>query len=113
MIKIAENTDSSRDICQIDLGQYWRKNKMILDGENKRVWGLEKSGVLGSGLFFLFMLIAIVFFSVRSERRLGNFVWQQDILKSLWTYRSLADRSGIVLGVVYGLRKEYTTLGKW
>ena len=24
----------------------------------------------------------------------------------------LADRSGMVVGVVYGLRKEYTTLGK-
>ena len=40
-------------------------------------------------------------------------VWQQDVLKSLWRQRSLADRSGMVLGVVCGLRKEYTTLGEW
>ena len=40
-------------------------------------------------------------------------VRQQDVLKSLWRQRSLADRSGMVLGVVCGLRKEYTTLGKW
>ena len=39
-------------------------------------------------------------------------VRQQDVLKSLWRQRSLADRSGMVLGVVCGLRKEYTTLGK-
>ena len=75
--------------------------------------GPRKKRSAGQRTFLFFMLIAIGFFSVHSERRLGNFVWQQDILKSLWTYRSLADRSGIVLGVVYGLRKEYTTLGKW
>ena len=40
-------------------------------------------------------------------------VRQQDILKSLWRQRSLADGSGMVLGVVCGLRKEYRTLGKW
>ena len=40
-------------------------------------------------------------------------VRQQDVLKSLWRQRSLADRSGMVLGVVCSLRKEYTTLGKW
>ena len=40
-------------------------------------------------------------------------VRQQNVLKSLWRQRSLADRSGMVLGVVCGLRKEYTTLGKW
>ena len=28
------------------------KNKMLLDGENKREWGLEQSGVLVSGRFF-------------------------------------------------------------
>ena len=38
-------------------------------------------------------------------------VRQQDVLKSLWRQRSLADQSGVVLGVVCGLRKEYTTLG--
>ena len=39
---------------------------------------------------------------------------QQNVLKSLWRKRSLADGSGImVLGVVCGLQKEYTTLGKW
>ena len=37
----------------------------------------------------------------------------QDVLKRLWRLRSLADRSGTVLGVVCGLRKEYPTLGKW
>ena len=40
-------------------------------------------------------------------------VRQQDVLKSLRRWRSLADRSGMVLGVVCGLRKEYTTLGNW
>ena len=43
------------DICQNDLNQYWRKNKMILDWENKREWGewgLEQSEVLVSGRFF-------------------------------------------------------------
>ena len=38
-------------------------------------------------------------------------VRQQDVLKSLW--RQLAYRSSMVLGVVCGLRKVYTTLGKW
>ena len=40
-------------------------------------------------------------------------VRQQDVLNSLWRQRSWADRSGMVLGVVCGLRKEYTTLGIW
>ena len=38
---------------------------------------------------------------------------QQDVLKNLWRQRSLADRSGMVLGVAGGLRKEFTALGNW
>ena len=33
-------------------------------------------------------------------------VRQQDVLKSLWRLRSLADLTGMVLGVVCGLRKR-------
>ena len=40
-------------------------------------------------------------------------VRQQDVLNSLWRWRSLADRSGVVLGVLCGLRKENMILGKW
>ena len=43
------------DICHINLNQYWRKNIMILDWENKREWeewGLEKGRVLVRGRFF-------------------------------------------------------------
>ena len=47
------------------------------------------------------------------RRRVNLCDRQQDVLKSLWRHGRLADRSGMVLGVVCGLRKEYTALGKW
>ena len=47
------------------------------------------------------------------RRRVNSCDRQQEVLKSLWRQRSLADRSGMALGVVCGLRKEYTAVGKW
>ena len=36
-------------------------------------------------------------------------VRQQDVLKSLWRQRSLADRSGMVLGVVWLTKRIHDT----
>ena len=66
------------------------------------------------------VLVSVVLFSEKGvqetknqfrEWNLGSYVAgdrQQDVLKSLWRQRSLADRPDMVLGVVSGLRKEYT-----
>ena len=51
-LRILQGNATAVGICQINLHQYRRKNKMILDWENKREWGLEQSGVLVTRLFF-------------------------------------------------------------
>ena len=49
------------------------------------------------------------------RKRKFNFVngvsgdWQQDVLKSLWKKRSLADRSGMFLGVVWLTKRIHHT----
>ena len=77
-LRILQGNATAVGICQINLHQYRRKNKMILDWENKPGRKQERMGPrtersAGHRTFLLLMLIAVVLFGVHFESDCNGF----------------------------------------